>query len=154
MEYNKVKLANAWFDPTYCKEYIASRIYRKYLPTPEINLIPLHTQGNYTGMYVNTESINRQFLSKHFGENDGALFKGDGAGVFCGINGGDGTEGGDPTFAYLGTDSAIYYDSYTIKSDNGWEGLLDLIFQRMGRIIGPHLDIRTRPRIPFRRAQY
>jgi len=127
MEYNKVKLANAWFDPTYCKEYIASRIYRKYLPTPEINLIPLHTQGNYTGMYVNTESINRQFLSKHFGENDGALFKGDGAGVFCGINGGDGTEGGEPTFAYLGADSATYYDSYTIKSDNGWEGLMDLI---------------------------
>ena len=127
MEYNKVKLADAWLDPTYCKEYIASRIYRKYLPTPEVNLIPLHTQGNYTGMYVNTESINRQFLSKHFGENDGALFKGDGAGVFCGINGGDGTEGGEPTFAYLGTDSATYYDSYTIKSDNGWEGLIDLI---------------------------
>ena len=27
--YNKVKLANAWLDPTYCKEYAASRIYRK-----------------------------------------------------------------------------------------------------------------------------
>jgi hypothetical protein len=127
MEYNKVKLANAWLDPTYCKEYMASRIYRKYLPTPEVNLIPLHTQGNYTGVYVNTESINRQFLSKHFGENDGVLFKGDGAGVFCGINGSDGTEGGDPTFAYLGTDSATYYDSYTIKSDAGWDGLMDLI---------------------------
>ena len=97
MGYNKVKLANAWLDPTYCKEYIASRIYRKYLPTPEINLIELHTQGDYTGLYVNTESINRQFLNKHFDENDGVLFKCDGAGVFCSENGGGGTDGGIPS---------------------------------------------------------
>ncbi len=127
MDYKKVKLANAWLDPTYCKEFIASRIYRKYLPTPEVNLIPLKTQGSYTGVYVNTESINKQFLSKHFGENDGSLFKGDGAGVFCGADGSDGSVGGDPNFEYLGTDSATYYTSYTIKSDSGWEGLINLI---------------------------
>ena len=124
--YNKVKLANAWLDPTYCKEYAASRIYRKYLPTPEINLIKLYTQGDYTGLYVNTESINRQFLNKHFDENDGVLFKCDGAGVFCDENG-DGTEGGIPNLRYLGPDTALYFDSYTIKSDNGWAELLNLI---------------------------
>ena len=127
MGYNKVKLANAWLDPTYCKEYIASRIYRKYLPTPEINLIELHTQGDYTGLYVNTESINRQFLNKHFDENDGVLFKCDGAGVFCSENGGGGTDGGIPSLSYLGSDTTNYYDSYTIKSDDGWGPLLDLI---------------------------
>ena len=124
--YNKVKLANAWLDPTYCKEYAASRIYRKYLPTPEINLIKLYTQGDYTGLYVNTESINRQFLNKHFDENDGVLFKCDGAGVFCDENG-NGTEGGIPNLRYLGPDTALYFDSYTIKSDNGWAELLNLI---------------------------
>ena len=127
MGYNKVKLANAWLDPTYCKEYIASRIYRKYLPTPEINLIQLHTQGNYTGLYVNTESINKQFLNKHFDENSGVLFKCDGAGVFCDQGGNGGTDGGNPTLSYLGPDTASYYDSYTIKSDDGWEALHDLI---------------------------
>ena len=127
MGYNKVKLANAWLDPTYCKEYIASRIYRKYLPSPEINLIELHTQGAYTGLYVNTESINRQFLNKHFDENDGVLFKCDGAGVFCSENGGGGTDGGIPSLSYLGSDTTNYYDSYTIKSDDGWGALLDLI---------------------------
>jgi hypothetical protein len=126
MGYKKMKLANAWLDPTFCKEYIASRIYRKYLPTPEINLIALHSQGNYTGLYVNTESINKQFLDKHFGENDGVLFKCDGAGVFCDING-DGTEGGIPSLAYMGLDSTSYYDSYTIKSDHGWGELMQLI---------------------------
>jgi hypothetical protein len=126
MDYNKVKLANAWLDPTYCKEYIASRIYRKYLPTPEINLVALNSQGNYTGLYVNTESINKQFLEKHFGEDEGVLFKCDGAGVFCDENG-NGTEGGTPSLAYLGTDSTSYYDSYTIKSDHGWGELMNLI---------------------------
>ena len=126
MDYNKVKLANAWLDPTYCKEYIASRIYRNYLPTPEINLVALHSQGNYTGLYVNTESINKQFLEKHYGEDEGVLFKCDGAGVFCDENG-NGTEGGTPSLAYLGTDSTSYYDSYTIKSDHGWGELMNLI---------------------------
>ena len=126
MDYNKVKLANAWLDPTYCKEYIASRIYRKYLPTPEINLIALHSQGNYTGLYVNTESINKQFLEKHFGEDEEVLFKCDGAGVFCDENG-NGTEGGTPSLAHLGSDSTSYYDSYTIKSEHGWEELMNLI---------------------------
>ena len=126
MDYNKVKLANAWFDPTYCKEYIASRIYRKYLPTPEINLVALHSQGNYTGLYVNTESINKQFLEKHFGEDEGVLFKCDGAGVFCDENG-NGTEGGTPSLAHLGLDSTSYYDSYTLKSEHGWGELMNLI---------------------------
>jgi len=126
MGYKKIKLANAWLDPTYCKEYIASQIYRKYLPTPEINLVALHSQETYTGLYVNTESINKQFLEKHFGENDGVLFKCDGAGVFCDENG-NGTEGGTPSLAHLGTDSTSYYDSYTIKSEYGWAQLMNLI---------------------------
>ena len=126
MDYKKIKLANAWLDPTYSKEFIASRIYRKYLPTPEINLVALHTQDIYTGLYVNTESINKQFLEKHFGENEGVLFKCDGAGVFCDENG-DGTEGGTPSLAYLGSDSTSYYDSYTLKSEYGWGELMNLI---------------------------
>lgn len=126
MGYKKLKLANAWIDPTYCKEYLASRIYRKYLPTPEINLMELNTQGQYTGLYVNTESINKQFCQKHFGEDDGALFKCDGAGVFCDENG-EATDGGIPDLQFLGPDIESYQDSYTLKSDEGWEALVDLI---------------------------
>ena len=126
MGYKKLKLANAWIDPTYCKEYLASRIYRKYLPTPEVNLMKLNTQGQYVGLYVNTESINKQFCQKHFGEDNGVLFKCDGAGVFCDENG-EATEGGIPDLRYLGPNIEAYQDSYTLKSDEGWEALLDLI---------------------------
>ena len=73
--YNKIKLANAWMDPTFLKQIISSNIYRKYLPTGESNLVKLYAQGNYVGLYVNDESINKQFLKKHFDERSGPLFK-------------------------------------------------------------------------------
>ena len=66
LEYKKIKLANAYMDATFAKEFTSSRIYRKYLPTAEVNLMKLYVQGNYLGIYVNTESINKQFLDKHF----------------------------------------------------------------------------------------
>ena len=62
LNYKKIKLANAWMDPTFVKDITASNIYRKYLPSGEANLMKLHVQGNYLGLYVNTESINKQFL--------------------------------------------------------------------------------------------
>jgi len=122
MDYKKIKLANAWLDPTFAKEFSGALIYRNYLPTPEVNLVKLHVQGNYLGLYVNTESINKQFLEKHFDEKDGVLFKCDGAAVFCGTTG-----GGEPVLSWEGSDSINYYDSYTIKSDYGWEELMELI---------------------------
>ena len=124
MGYKKIKLANAWLDPTFAKEYMAALIYRRYLPTPEVNLLALNTQGDYTGLYVNTESINKQFLKKHFSEQDGALFKCDPSGVFCIQTGEDDNP---PTMQWLGTDSTDYYDSYVLKSEYGWAELIDLI---------------------------
>jgi len=65
MGYKKIKLANAWLDATFMREYTSAQTYRKYLPSPEVNLMRLNVQGNYLGLYVNTESINKQFLYKH-----------------------------------------------------------------------------------------
>ena len=64
LDYNKLKLANAWMDPTFVKQIVSSNIYRRYLPTGESNLVKLNVQGNYVGLYVNDESINKQFLKK------------------------------------------------------------------------------------------
>ena len=70
MGYTKVKLANAMFDPTFAKEITAYNIYRRYLPSPEANLMKLNVQGNYLGLYVNTESVDRKFLMKHLNRPD------------------------------------------------------------------------------------
>ena len=73
-DYKKLKFANAWMDPTFAKEITATNIYQKYMPSPD-KLIKSKSSGNYLGLYVNTESINKQFMEKHFGEKDGVLFK-------------------------------------------------------------------------------
>ena len=119
----KVKLANAWMDATFSKEFTASKIYRKYLPTPEVNLSKLYVQNDYLGLYVNTESINKQFVKKHFDEKSGVLFKCDPVQVFGQAT----TTNGEPNLNWLGNDSTLYYDSYILKSDHGWEELLQLI---------------------------
>jgi hypothetical protein len=75
---------------------------------------------------VNTESINKQFLDKHFNEKSGSLFKCDPSGMFCDTAGAP--AGGRPDLKWLGIDSTDYYDDYTIKSDNGWGNLLDFIY--------------------------
>ena len=110
-------------DATFAKEFTASKIYRKYLPTPEVNLAKLYVQNNYLGLYVNTESINKQFVKKHFDEKNGVLFKCDPVQVF----GQTTTTNGEPNLNWLGNDSTLYYDSYILKSDKGWAELLQLI---------------------------
>ena len=123
--YKKMKLANAWMDPTFVKQIVSSNIYRKYLPTGESNLVELHTQGNYLGLYVNDESINKQFLKKHFDEKSGPLFKCDNIDRFCDTA--NAPSAMPPNLYYMGDDTTMSYDSYGIKSDYGWQELVNLI---------------------------
>lgn len=123
--YSKLKLANAWMDPTFVKQIVSSNIYRRYLPTGESNLVELYSQGNYIGLYVNDESINKQFLKKHFDEKSGPLFKCDNINRFCDTA--NAPSAMPPNLYYMGDDSTFYYNSYDMKSENGWEELVDLI---------------------------
>ena len=123
--YKKMKLANAWMDPTFVKDITASNIYRNYLPSGEANLVKLHVQGNYLGLYVNVESINKQFTKKHFNEKSGPLFKCDNINRFCDTA--NAPNSYPPSLIHLGNDSTLYYDSYDMKSENGWSELVELI---------------------------
>ena len=124
-DYNKIKLANAWMDPTFVKQIVSSNIYRKYLPTGESNLVKLNVQGNYVGLYVNDESINKQFLKKHFDEKSGPLFKCDDINRFCDTA--NAPSSMPANLYYMGDDTTLYYDSYDMKSEQGWEELVNLV---------------------------
>ena len=123
--YKKIKLANAWMDPTFVKQIVSSNIYRNYLPSGESNLVKLYVQGNYLGLYINDESINKQFIKKHFDEKSGPLFKCDNIDRFCDTA--NAPSAYPPSLIYLGEDSSLYYNSYDMKSDNGWGELVNLI---------------------------
>ena len=122
--YKKIKLANAWMDPTFVKQIIGSNIYRRYLPTGESNLVKLNVEGDYLGLYINDESINKQFLKKHFDEKSGPLFKCDNIDRFCDTL--NAPSAMPPNLYYFGTDSTLYFDSYDMKSDDGWLELVEL----------------------------
>ena len=120
--YDKIKLANSLFDPTMRKEITGFSVYREYLPAPQANFINLNVNNNLLGLYVNTESINLDFMEKHFNEDDGVFFKCEAQDLF-------GVESGSLVSAldYRGTDSLDYYESYELKSEYGWEELIDMI---------------------------
>ncbi|MDX2361161.1 MAG: CotH kinase family protein [Crocinitomicaceae bacterium] len=122
MGYKKVKLANAMFDPTFVKEITAYNIYRRYLPSPEANFMKVNVQGNYLGLYVNTEAVDPQFLMKHFNDHNGPLFKCDPIQQY-----GQPGPTGSSNLAWLGPDTTAYYDHYALKSQEGWEELVNLI---------------------------
>jgi len=119
----KLKLANAILDPSIIREVIASAIYKKYLPSPETSLIKVYINGDYMGLYVNTESISENFLVKHFGTNNGILFKCDPITKFK-----DSTEAKWSNLDWRGKDSSLYYESYSLKTNFGWDKLLELIY--------------------------
>lgn len=123
MGYRKVKLANAAFDPTFAKEITGYDIYRRYLPSPQANLMQLNVQGNYLGLYVNTEAVDKTFLEKHFGESNGTLFKCDPIQQF----GQSGGPTGNSDLTWLGPDTSLYYNHYKLRSEDGWEELVELI---------------------------
>ena len=112
-------------DATFVKQIVSSNIYRRYLPTGESNLVRLNVQGNYVGLYVNDESINKQFLDKHFDEKSGPLFKCDNIDRFCDTA--NAPSAMPPNLYYMGDDSTLYYNSYDIKSDYGWKEFINLM---------------------------
>lgn len=120
--FNKIKLANSFFDPSYLRDVLGFSIYRQYMPTPEANWMEVFVDGNYLGLYPNTESINKQFLEKHFDYKDGVLFKCDPATQF-----GSSEPALSPNLAWFGNDSTTYYTGYDLKSDHGWAELLNLM---------------------------
>lgn len=121
--YKKLKLANAFFDPTFSKEILASSIYKNYLPTHEAALCKVYVNGIYLGVYVNTESISRQFLKKHFNEKDGSFFKCEPSAQY-----GSGEFFNPSDLMWRGPDTLSYIDSYERKSDSGWVDLLNFIY--------------------------
>lgn len=122
MGQKKVKLANSMFDVTFVKEILGYSIYQKYLPSPEVNLMRVETQGKYLGLYVNIEPVNKQFLTKHFNEKDGVLVKCDPVQRYR-IPG----PSGNSDLLHLGTDSTLYYNHYDLKSDYGWKEFVHMI---------------------------
>jgi hypothetical protein len=118
--YTDIKLANGYKDPSMVREVLAYQIVGQYMVAPKANYANLYVNGQLIGLYTNTESISKRFMGDRFGSKENTRFK-------CSPPDGAGPQSSDyPNLVYLGQDSTDYYDSYEIKSDEGWQDLIDL----------------------------
>jgi len=121
LDSKKLKLANSIFDPTFIKEYMGYWFYRKYMPASQVSFLRVNTANQYTGLYVNVEPVNKDFLKKHFDYKKGTLFKCDPFAQF------GTTATFEPDLTWHGADSSAYFDGYELQSDEGWNDLVELI---------------------------
>lgn len=125
--YKNLKFNNAHQDASFMREVLYCRMAAKYTPIAKANYIHLYLNNQDWGIYPNIQDIDKTFLEEWFLSNDGARFRatvstGGGPG---GGGWGDGTAG----MNYLGTDSTLYDNYYTLQSNDvvvaPWQKLID-----------------------------
>ncbi len=118
--YTDVKLQNGYQDPSVIREVLSYAILEQYMDCPKANFANVYINGTLRGVYSNAESINSKFNGDHYYTSDGRFFK-------CNPVGGAGPgSSGSPDLKYLGSDSSLYFTGYELKSDKGWNDLVDL----------------------------
>lgn len=121
--FETLKLSNGYFDPSFLREVLSYEILRNYMPAPEANFCRLNVNGVYRGLYSNVESIDENFLKKHFNSSKNTFFKCDPIwgtprvpGCRFSLN---------SSLVFMGNDTNCYVPNYQIKSNYGWEDLRD-----------------------------
>lgn len=115
--FDNIKLGNGFADPSAVREVLAFSILGNYMDAPRSNFARVTINGSYYGLFSNTESIDKDFLSTHFYSQNNSFFKCNPQNVLSGQV---------PNLLYLGQDSANYYSRYEIKSTYAWKDLIAL----------------------------
>lgn len=118
--YKDIKLSNVAKDPSFLREVLSYQILRQYMDAPLSNYANVTVNGTLIGLYSNSEAISKTFIDYRFGSKSNTFIK-------CNPPAGAGPQSNDfPNLVYLGQDSLSYYAGYEIKSDGGWQDLIDL----------------------------
>ncbi|MDG2463838.1 MAG: CotH kinase family protein [Crocinitomicaceae bacterium] len=119
--YKDIKLSNVKNDPSFVREVLSYKIGRQYMDASLSNYANVSVNGTLIGLYVNSESVSKVFLKDRFDSKNNTFVK-------CNPIAGAGPQSGSvlPYLLYLGTDSTTYYPRYEMKSDYGWQELIDL----------------------------
>lgn len=117
--YEDIKLGNGYADPSMIREVMAYSILSNYMDCPLSNFAQLYINNSYIGIYSNAEAINKKFCSEHFYSSDNTFIK-------CNPI----TNPSPATKSNLkfipSVDTTGYYNFYEMKSDAGWNDLMNL----------------------------
>lgn len=118
--YESIKLSNGKNDPSFIREVLSYEIARKYTAAPLSNYAKVYINDEYYGMFSNSEAINSDFTeTRLYADDDNVRIK---------CNPEDTSVGDGSSLMYLSSDSTDYYDYYEVKSDYGWNDLIDLTY--------------------------
>ena len=118
--YKDIKLSNVAKDPSFLREVLSYQILRKYMKAPQSNFANVYVNGNLMGLYSNSEAITKTFVKDRFGSKGNTFLK-------CNPIAGAGPGSSEtPNLEYLGENITSYDQAYELKSDAGWEELIDL----------------------------
>ena len=118
--YTDIKLSNVAKDPSFLREVLSYQILRQYMHAPLSNYANVYVNGTLVGLYSNSEAISKKFVNSRFYSKKNTFIK-------CNPPAGAGPGSNDyPNLVYLGQDSTDYYAAYELKSDYGWEELINL----------------------------
>ncbi len=120
--YGTLKLANCFKDPSFIREVLSYEIARKYMPASKANFINVYINGELIGLYSNVQSVDKSFLDYHFCSDDNAFFKGE---IIWGPPSEGCPDGPIQVWGYLGANTSCYQMIYELRSDGGWDELID-----------------------------
>ena len=118
--YGTIKLANVFKDPSFVREALSYEIARSYFPASQANFANVYINGTHLGLYTNDQSVDKFFMRTHFASDENTRVKGE-------ITSSAGGPPSGGVWDYYGDDSSSYYDLYDMKSDFGWDELINFL---------------------------
>jgi len=72
----KIVFNNGFSDPTFMRETLAYSLYAQMgIPTPRTSFVDLWMNDTHLGLYTMVEAIDKTFITNHFADNSGNLYK-------------------------------------------------------------------------------
>ncbi len=122
--YTTIKLSNAFLDPSFIRDPLAYEVIRNYMPAPLCNFAKLSVNGKPFGLYVNTESIDKVFIQKHFGTTTGHIIKCD-PDNWQRVRSQSGCpKGENASLVYLNDNTGCYDAFYEVDDPAAWKRLI------------------------------
>jgi spore coat protein CotH len=72
----KLNFNNGWSDPSFMREILSYEIFEQMgLPTPRASFVDVWINDTHLGLYTMVEQVDQTFLSQHFTDATGNLYK-------------------------------------------------------------------------------
>lgn len=125
--HSTIKLSNAFLDPSFLRDPLTYEVIRNYMPAPQCNFIKVYLNNRYWGLYVNSESVDDNFIYRNFGVRGGHIIKCD-PDNWKRIRSQTGCpKGENASLSYLSDNLGCYDAFYEVDDAAAWKVLLNLI---------------------------